>query len=157
MNTAQELARHIRGVYLGGNWTAVNLRDVLSDVTINEANDESLGVKSILTLACHVHYFTKAQLRVLRGEDLDANDALSFNHPDIDDEQAWASYLQTMWNDAEAYAQAVEQLPSGTLDTQFVDARYGTYRSNIVGNIEHAHYHLGQISLLRTMLRSRTA
>ncbi|MEM8891667.1 MAG: DUF1572 domain-containing protein, partial [Bacteroidota bacterium] len=34
----------------------------------------------------------------------------------------------------------------------FVDEKYGTYRRNIDGMIEHCYYHLGQISIIRKMI-----
>jgi len=38
------------------------------------------------------------------------------------------------------------------LDAIFVLEKYGTYRRNIEGMIEHAYYHLGQISLIKKMI-----
>ena len=37
MKTTQQLAKHFRDVHFGGNWTFVNLKDSLADVTWQEA------------------------------------------------------------------------------------------------------------------------
>jgi hypothetical protein len=38
------------------------------------------------------------------------------------------------------------------LEATFSQKKYGTYYRNLMGVIEHSHYHLGQISLIRKML-----
>ncbi|MGN6163930.1 MAG: hypothetical protein ACTHOF_05245 [Flavisolibacter sp.] len=38
------------------------------------------------------------------------------------------------------------------LDEIFVDEKYGTYYRNLQGIIEHTHYHLGQIVLIKKLL-----
>jgi hypothetical protein len=37
-------------------------------------------------------------------------------------------------------------------DQPFVDEKYGSYQRNIEGVIEHSYYHLGQVSIIRTMI-----
>ena len=39
------------------------------------------------------------------------------------------------------------------LEEIFVDEKYGTYKRNIEGMIEHCYYHLGQISLINKMIK----
>jgi hypothetical protein len=46
----------------------------------------------------------------------------------------------------------VEQLPSIQLWETFTDEKYGTYYSNLQGIIEHIHYHLGQIVVIKKIL-----
>ena len=43
-------------------------------------------------------------------------------------------------------------MPNDKLEEIFVDEKYGTYRRNIEGIIEHSYYHLGQISLIKKMI-----
>ena len=43
-------------------------------------------------------------------------------------------------------------MPNEKLENNFVDKKYGSYRRNIEGMIEHSYYHLGQISLIRKMI-----
>ncbi len=37
MNTAKEIARHIREIHVGNNWTDSCMKDVLQDITFKEA------------------------------------------------------------------------------------------------------------------------
>lgn len=58
-----------------------------------------------------------------------------------------------MWSNAEQFANCVEKMSDEQLEKSFVDEKYGNYRRNIEAIIEHSYYHLGQISLIKKMLR----
>ena len=47
-----------------------------------------------------------------------------------------------------------EEFPEEDFLGDFVIPKYGTYARNIHGMIEHAHYHLGQIALIKKMIQS---
>ncbi len=44
-------------------------------------------------------------------------------------------------------------LPDAILTTAFYDEKYGSYYRNLQGTIEHSHYHLGQLVLVKKILR----
>ena len=44
-------------------------------------------------------------------------------------------------------------MPNEQLTKPFVDEKYGTYFRCLLGPIEHGYYHLGQISILKTLLQ----
>ncbi|MDX9750769.1 MAG: DinB family protein [Flavobacteriales bacterium] len=157
MGTAITIADHFRGVHFGGNWTSVNMRDSLVDVTMEEAMHEREGFNTIAMLAFHAHYFVDAVLKVLEGGPLDAHDTFSFTHPPITGEADWQQLLQKMWTDAERFAELVERLPDERLHTDMADPKYGTWYRNLHGIIEHTHYHLGQIVVLKKLLRAERA
>ena len=48
--TTQHLAKHIHGVFFGGNWTDSNLKDQLKDVTWQQATLKFENLNSIATL-----------------------------------------------------------------------------------------------------------
>ncbi len=153
MTVASLLAKHLRDVHTGGNWTSVNLRDTLADVSLAEAFDRQPGFNSIAALTYHIHYYVAALVRVLHGRPLDAHDRYSFDHPPLDSEEDWEALREQSLAAAADAAAAVERLPEALLDAPFTDPKYGTYYRNIQGTIEHAHYHLGQIVLLKKRLR----
>ncbi|WP_210463279.1 DinB family protein [Rufibacter roseolus] len=152
MNLPQQLARHLREVHFGENWTDVTIREHVSDITWQQATAKISSLNTIAALVYHINYYVKAVLRVLRDEPLNAKDANSFNHPAVDSPEDWERLLQESWTDAEDLAQLVEQLPESKLGETFVEEKYGSYYRNIQGVIEHAHYHLGQIVLLKKLL-----
>lgn len=61
--------------------------------------------------------------------------------------------MNKTWTDAENFASLIEQLPESKLDEIFVDEKYGSYYRNFLGIIEHIHYHLGQIVLIKKILQ----
>jgi hypothetical protein len=60
--------------------------------------------------------------------------------------------VNTSFEHAERLSYLVAQLPDSKLWELFVEEKYGNYYRNILGIIEHTHYHLGQIALVRKML-----
>ncbi|HMQ69795.1 MAG TPA: hypothetical protein PKA90_12460 [Ignavibacteria bacterium] len=42
------------------------------------------------------------------------------------------------------------------LEQTFADKKYGTYLRNTEGFFEHSYYHLGQISLIRKLIKQDT-
>lgn len=152
MTVPQQIARHLREVYFGGNWTSVNLQEMLADVTWQQATSQVDGFHSIATLVFHTGYFVRATLEALQGGSLNAPESESFYVPPIGSEQDWERFLARMWDDAELLAQFIEQLPESRLAEPFVEPRYGDYYRCLHGPIEHCHYHLGQIAMLKRML-----
>jgi hypothetical protein len=89
---------------------------------------------------------------VLQGEPLNAKDKYSFDLPPIKSENDWQAMLEKTWNDAETFANLIERLPEEKLSETFVEEKYGNYYRNLQGIVEHVHYHLGQIVLLKKLL-----
>jgi len=153
MNLSSQLAKHFRDVYFGGNWTSVNLRDSLTNVTWLQATTKIHSLNTILALVYHINYYITAVTKVLHGEPLKASDKFSFDHPQIQSEDGWQQLLDKNWKDAENFADLIEQLPASKLWEDFEGGKYGNYYRNIQGIIEHTHYHLGQIVLLKKLLQ----
>jgi hypothetical protein len=89
---------------------------------------------------------------VFEGGSLNASDKFSFNHPPITSQGDWDTLLTKVWTEAEALATLIEQLPGAKLEETFVDDKYGNYYRNTHGIIEHLHYHLGQIVLIKKII-----
>jgi uncharacterized damage-inducible protein DinB len=152
MNLSAQIAKHFREVHFGGNWTSSNLKDNLAGLTWQQATTTVYSFNTIVALVYHMNYYVSAVLRVLEGEPLNAKDKYSFDHPPIQSQEDWEKLLDKTWSDAEKFAGLVEQLPDSRLGETFSDEKYGTYYRNIHGVIEHTHYHLGQIVLIKKIL-----
>lgn len=152
MNLTTQIAKHIRDVYFGGNWTAVNLKDTLADVTWQQATTQVYAFNTIAVLVFHINYFINVVLPVLKGGPLHGSDKFSFDLPPIQSPEDWEKLLDKTWADAESFAALIEQLPEQKLWEDFSDHKYGNYYRNIHGIVEHNHYHLGQIVLIKKML-----
>lgn len=152
MNLPTQIAKHLREVHFGGNWTASNLKDHLVGLTWQQATTQVYSFNTIALLVYHMNYYIRAVSKVLQGESLDASDKYSFNLPPIESQDDWENLLDKTWADAENFASLIEQLPENTLWEDFSDNKYGNYYRNLHGIIEHTHYHLGQIVLIKKIV-----
>ena len=152
MNLPTQIAKHIKDVYFGGNWTSGNLKETLADVTWQQATTQVHNFNTISMLVYHINYFVDAVVTVLQGEQLTAHDKYSFDLSPILSQQDWEKLLDKTWINAETFAGLVEQLPENKLWEDFSDKKYGNYYRNLHGIIEHTHYHLGQIVLIKKIL-----
>ncbi len=157
MTLPEQLSQHFRAVHTGGNWTSVNLKDLLADVTYLEATTPVSNLNTIAVLVFHVNYYVSAVLKVLQGEKLQASDKFSFDLPPLQNESGWQQLVAKTLREAEAFAAEVEKLQEDQLTIVFEDPKYGNYYRNIAGIIEHTHYHLGQIAVIRKLLRQPLA
>ncbi len=148
----EHLAKHFRELHFGVNWTWSNLKDNLADVTWQQATTQVYSFNTIAALTYHIHYFVSVALKVLQGGPLDGHDKFSFDHPPIESQEDWEKLLEKVWSDAEKFASLVEQLPEHKLWETFSDEKYGNYYRNIQGIIEHSHYHLGQIVIIKKII-----
>jgi hypothetical protein len=153
MKTTESIATNLRQVYFGGNWSWSNMKTNLSDVTLKEATTKVFDLNTIATLAFHIHYYVNAVGTYFDGERFESKDEYSFKHPVFANEDEWQDFIGQMWKDAEKLAAHIEKLPDNKLQEIFIDEKYGTYFRNLFGIIEHTHYHLGQIALIKKMLR----
>ncbi|WP_316841937.1 DUF1572 domain-containing protein [Pedobacter gandavensis] len=152
MMTINQIAKHFREVHFGGNWTSVNLRDTLSDVSWQQATTNIYDLNTIAVLVFHMNYYVNAVLKVLEGEALNSSDKLSFDLPPIHSEEDWQQLVSKALTEAELFALQIERLDEERLFDDFIDPKYGNYYRNLHGIIEHTHYHLGQISLIKKIL-----
>lgn len=149
-----ELARQFKEVYLEGKWVvSTNLKAELSEVNWQQATTKIGTLNTIAALAFHLSYYVAGVKEFLEGGELTIRDKYSFDFPPIQSENDWQSLLTKMWKDAQEFVTAVEALPAEKLNKVFVREEYGTYGRNIHAIIEHSYYHLGQIVLLKKLLK----
>ncbi len=157
MSLTKQMAKHFRDIHFGGNWTSSNLKDTVADVSWQQAVTKVHSFNPIATLVYHVNYYVSVVLKVLQGEPLNASDKFSFDCPPIESDEDWKKLLDKVWTEAESFASLVETLPETKLWEDFSDEKYGNYYRNIHGIIEHTHYHLGQIVLVKKILMEAEA
>ena len=153
MSRTKQIANRFREVILDGRWIAyTNFKDQLEKLDWKQANTPIGNLNTIALLTFHINYYVGGVLQVLEGGPLDIRDKFSFDMPPISSQEDWEALQQSLWQNAEKFAQLVEQLPDDKLDDAFVDIKYGTYARNLEGMIEHCYYHLGQVVLLNKLL-----
>ncbi|MDQ0108709.1 putative damage-inducible protein DinB [Chitinophaga terrae (ex Kim and Jung 2007)] len=155
MTLIPHLAKHFKDVHFGGNWTSVNLRDTLSDITFEEATTRVQDLNTIAVLVFHINYYVGAITRVLQGKPLTASDKFSFDLPPLHSEEEWKALVDKVLAEAEILGKEIELLEERQLYENFTDAKYGNCLRNLMGVTEHTHYHLGQISILKKLIRNK--
>jgi len=152
MNLTNQMSKQFTAVYFGGNWTAVNLNDTVHGLSWQQATTKVGSLNTVVALVYHMNYYVDLVLKVIKGQPLDGHDKFSFNHPPIESKEEWENLLDKVWSDAKEFASLVEQLPEEKLWQNLADEKYGNYYRNITGIIEHNHYHLGQIVLIKKLI-----
>lgn len=156
MSTTSQLAKRFREVLLDGKWIAnTNFKEQLLDVTWEQATTKIDSLNTIVMLTFHIDYYIAGLVNVFEGGDLEIKDKFSFDLLPIESQQEWENLLNKLWQDSEKFATLLKQMPDSKLDEVFVNEKYGTYLRNIDGMIEHAYYHLGQITLIKKLILSK--
>lgn len=153
MNHSEFLATRLSEVYLDGKWIAnTNFKEQIEHLPWQQATRQLMNANSIALLTYHVNYYLAGLLKVLDGGNLEISDKYSFDMPPIESEAGWHNLLHSFLENAALFAGKVSQLPEEMLDKPFVNEKYGSYRRNLEGVIEHSYYHLGQVVLLNKLL-----
>lgn len=153
MKKNKELANRFREVFLDGTWVAnTNYKKVLEAVSYKKATTKVNSLNTIAVLTFHINYYVAGVLNVFEGGKLEIRDKYSFDTPKLTSESEWISLKNTLFTNAEKFANYIESLSETELENVFVDEKYGTYYRNIEGVIEHSYYHLGQISLINKLI-----
>lgn len=153
MENSKQLSQRFRDVILEGKWIAnTNYKDQLSGLSWEQANKKIGSLNSIALLTFHINYYIKGVLNVFEGGGLEIRDKYSFDLPPITSAEQWHSLRDELFKNAEKFSDYLALLPDSRLEEKFVEEKYGSYRRNLEGMIEHSYYHLGQIVLLKKML-----
>lgn len=154
MTRSKLLANRIREVLLDGTWIAnTNYKMQIEGLTWEQATQKHANFNTIAQLTFHINYYLQGVLQVLEGGPLSISDKYSFDLPPISNEETWQSLVHNFLLNALSIVEHVELLNDQQLDAVFVDAKYGTYKRNLEGIIEHSYYHLGQVSLIKKMIK----
>lgn len=148
-----DLASRLREVLLDGKWIAnTNFRDQISQVSWEQATQQVGNLNTIALLTFHINYYLSGLLHALDTGRLTISDKFSFDLPEIKSKADWEKLVAHFLDNAEKFADRVEQMEDSLFDQPFIDEKYGSYWRNIEGVIEHCYYHLGQVSLIRKMI-----
>jgi hypothetical protein len=150
------IANRLREVLLNGKWIAnTNFKEQVVSVSWEQAIQKVDNLNTIALLTFHINYYLGGLLNVFNGGKLEIKDKYSFDLPEIKSERDWNTLVKDFVNNAEMFANHVEQMDENILDQPFVDEKYGSYLRNIEGVIEHSYYHLGQVSLIKKLINPK--
>jgi len=149
MSLSKQIAKHVRDIYFGQNWTNTNFQKTLEDVDWKQATTKVNSYNTIAMLVFHTNYYIAGQMKVLQGGTLDISDKFSYDLPPIESEEDWQKLKNNAFTEAEEFAKLIEAMPDEKFWQPFVKKAYGNYYRNLHGAIEHLYYHFGQIVLIK--------
>ncbi len=153
MTRNETLASRLREVLLDGHWIAnTNYKEQLLKTSWQQATHKVGSLNTIAALTYHINYYLAGLLNAFESGKLEISDKFSFDLPPIQSELEWNQLVTDFINNAEKFADSVEQMQDPMFDQPFIDEKYGTFLRNIEGVIEHSYYHLGQMSLVQKMI-----
>lgn len=152
---SENLALRFEEVMLNGTWVAnTNYQKMIADVSFEESTHQVSDLNSIYVLVFHMHYYIRGVLDVFEGGELTIRDKYSFQIPETPSKESWTKLQAAFMTDAKEFAVAIRSMNEDQITEGFVKREYGTVERNINGMIEHAYYHLGQISLIKKLIRN---
>lgn len=152
MTQSQNIAKHLKELYFGGNWPAVNVKDTISSISLAQANHKLEGFNTIAVLIFHINYYVEGILPVFDGGKLEIRDKFSFDAPNFTSENEWEDFKTKVLKNAELLSEKISQLDDNILYQTFTNEKYGNFYRNLNGTIEHTFYHLGQIVILKKLV-----
>ena len=153
MGFSQQIAKNFRQLHFGPSLVGASLKDTLEGVSWEEATTKVGNLNTIAKLVFHINYYVSAVIEVLEGKPLNAHDKYSYDMKPIESEADWQELLQKVWDQAETFASLAEMLSDEDLASPMGDGKYGNWFKNLLIIQEHSNYHLGQIVLMKKMVR----
>jgi uncharacterized damage-inducible protein DinB len=144
------IAQHLLAVHTGNNWTDVNLSDTLADVTLDEALSVSAASpNTIAALVHHITYWNRHMIGRMKGVEAAIPAANGFDLPVNFD---WQQLKDDNIVSAHELAAAIREFDATRLEQPIMPG-FSTAYKNLQGTVEHVHYHLGQIVIIKKLLR----
>lgn len=147
MKLIQAIAQHFYEVNHGGNWTDAAVKDILQGITWQQATKKNGEANTIALLLFHMDFYNRVVYDRLVGV------KRHFEHEEslqctISNEAEWEQLKATYFENVSKIHQAILAFDE---DRLFEETTRNTPYKNLHGLIEHIHYHLGQIALLKRL------
>lgn len=154
MNIAELISRHLLDVYAGQNWTEVNLKSTLEGITFEEASQTTpASANTIAGLVHHLAFWNRVMAQRSRGEKVEIPESNGFDNSPLTNEDHWQSLKQDCFKSGKVLAEAISSLSNEQLQQAILPGYPSAYKS-LQGAVEHVDYHLGQIVILKQLIRA---
>lgn len=154
MRLTETIAQHIMAVHNGNNWTDVNLENTLQNVSFQDAvRVTKASPNSIAALLHHISFYNEVVLNRIQGVETTINQANGFDYAPINSLQDWEDLKKRSLQSSVKLAEVVRSIPEEKLFEPVLSG-YSTYYKTLQGLVEHTHYHLGQIVIIKHLIRN---
>jgi len=152
MKRTERIAQHLMDVHNGDNWTSVMVAGEIGDIDWNDAfSPVPFSPNTIASLVRHIAYWN--QVVADRGRGITPVIAAhnGFDAPEAGP-AAWEKLKAELFQSAGELADVIRQFDEAKLEAPVLPGHSSAYK-NFQGQVEHVHYHLGQIVMLKKYLR----
>src|SRR5688572_28346659 len=105
MKLTNHIAQHIMDVHIGDNWTDVNIKGTLQNISLKEAvTVTNSSANSIAALLQHITFYNEVALERLGGNIPPISDANGFNVPALTKENDWLELQEKNYQSAQNLA-----------------------------------------------------
>ena len=150
------LKEKIEKVYRGNPWYGNSIKSVLKDIDPKTAFTKAArNVHTIAELVAHIIAWREFVISKIKGDNnFKITQQLSFDWKKIDgnEKTAWKNLLKTLEKNQREFLTILKKLDDNFLKSPVSRRRYNI-EFLIEGGIQHDIYHLGQISLLKKMIK----
>ena len=154
MKITELIAQHLTDVHNGDNWTEVNIEQTLADVSFEEAVVQTAAsVNTIAMLLHHISFWNRAVSTRAAGKVPVIKADNGFAMAPIDSEKKWKVLQEDNIRSAAELATAIRLFDEKKLALPILPDHSSAYK-NFQGQVEHVHYHLGQIVMIKKMIRA---
>ncbi len=148
------IAQHILDVHEGNNWTEVDITSTLKDISVKQATLlTQASVNTIAALIHHLTYWNRVMVQRINGIKVIVPVANGYNVPDLKTEQEWQQLKEDNILSAHELATAIKSFDEKRLPEPILPGYSSAYK-NLQGSVEHIHYHLGQIVMLKHLVKA---
>jgi uncharacterized damage-inducible protein DinB len=155
MKITDKIATHIRDCFDGENWTSVNISDTLKDVDWQQAQQRTTASQNTIdSLLHHLYYWNGIMMERIKGINPSVPDLNGFDAGELKNENDWNDLKEKTHQSFIQLADAVKNFPEEKLFETSPTGK-SSYYKNFHGIVEHAHYHLGQIVILKKLIKQQ--
>jgi len=148
MKLTETIARHFYEVHYGNNWTDASVKDALEGISREQAVKKIGNTNTIALLLFHLDFYNMVVYDRLVGNQKHFEHEESLK-VEITSEDDWQRLQETYFANVAKLHQAILQFDESLL---FEEKTSNTPYKNLHGLVEHVHYHLGQINLLKKLV-----
>lgn len=155
MQLTHLLAQHITDVYEGNNWTDINIAQTIKDINWKQAQQQTeASPNTIASLLHHLYYWNGIILKRMNGETPVIPEENGYDVPFLNNEEQWNTLKEKTHQSFIQLAETVKKFPEEKLFENYAPSIPSSYYRNFQGITEHAHYHLGQIVILKKLIQT---
>lgn len=154
MKITDLIAQHILEVHEGNNWTEVDLTDTLQGISVGHAQQIlQASPNTIAALLHHITYWNRVMVQRTVGVSVILPETNGYDVSILKTEKDWRLLKEDNLRSAHELANAIRNFDEEKLLEPIIPG-YPTAYKNLQGSVEHVHYHLGQMVILKKLIES---